>query len=68
MFRCRYSFVEKANLVAIVGARMADNRVSFSQAADSVRVPLSTLYLLIDFFDGSVRNRTSTQSLNFDAF
>ena len=25
-------------------------------------------YLLINFSDGSVRNRTSTQSLNFDAF
>ncbi len=27
-----------------------------------------SFYLLIDFSDGSVRNPTSTQSLNFDAF
>ena len=44
MFRCQYSFVEKANLVAIVRARMTEDRVSFSQAVDSVGVPLSTLY------------------------
>ena len=44
MFRRRYSFVEKANLVAIVRTRMTEDRVSFSQAADSVGVPLSTLY------------------------
>jgi hypothetical protein len=43
VFRCRYSFVEKANLVAIVRTRLTENRVSFSQAADSVGVPLSTL-------------------------
>jgi hypothetical protein len=44
VFRRRYSFVEKANLVAIVRTRMTEDRVSFSQAADSVGVPLSTLY------------------------
>ena len=44
VFCRRYSFVEKANLVAIVWARIAEDRVSFSQAADSVGVPVSTLY------------------------
>ncbi len=44
VFRRRYSFVEKANLIAIVRTRMTEDRVSFSQAADSVGVPLSTLY------------------------
>jgi hypothetical protein len=44
VFRCRYSFVEKANLVAIVRTRMTEDRVSFSRAVDSVGVPLSTLY------------------------
>ena len=44
VFRRWYSFVEKANLVAIVRTRMTEDRVSFSQAADSVGVPLSTLY------------------------
>ena len=44
VFRRRYFFVEKANLVAIVRTRMTEDRVSFSQAADSVGVPLSTLY------------------------
>ena len=44
VFCCRYFFVEKANLVAIVRTRMTEDRVSFSQAADSVGVPLSTLY------------------------
>ena len=29
VFRCRYSFVEKANLVAIVRTRMTEDRVSF---------------------------------------
>jgi hypothetical protein len=45
VFRRRYSFVEKANLVAIVWTEMTEDRVSFSQAADSVGVPLSTLYV-----------------------
>ena len=45
MFPRRYSFVEKANLVAIVRTRMTEDRVSFSQAVDSVGVPLSTLYV-----------------------
>ena len=44
MFRCRYSFVEKANLVAIVRTRMTEDRLSFSQAVDLVEIPLSTLY------------------------
>ena len=44
VFRRRYSFAEKANLVAIVWTKMTEDRVSFSQAADSVGVPLSTLY------------------------
>ena len=39
MFRCRYSFVQK-----VVRTRTTEDRVSFSQAADSVGVPLSTLY------------------------
>jgi hypothetical protein len=44
VFRRQYSFVEKANLVATVRTRMTEDRVSFSQAVDSVGVPLSTLY------------------------
>ena len=44
VFRCRYSFVEKANLVAIVRTRMTEDRVSFPQAADLVGIPVSTLY------------------------
>ena len=40
-YRCRYSFVKKANLVAIVRTRMTEDRVSFSQAADLVGIPIA---------------------------
>jgi hypothetical protein len=44
VFHCRYSFIKKANLVAIARTRMTEDRLSFSQAADLVGIPLSTLY------------------------
>jgi hypothetical protein len=44
VYHCRYSFVENTNLLAVVKAKMMEERLSFSHAADLVGIPVSTLY------------------------